>query len=244
MGRLDGKVAIVTGGSQGLGASAAEAMVREGAKVAVASRNLEALEQVATRLGPNALPVQLDVTDHAQWEQAVAATVETFGHLDCLVNNAGIANFNHIEDYTVEQWQQAIDVNLNSVFYGTKAALPALKRSSGGSIINVSSVAGFRAAPNLPGYVTTKFAVRGLTKSVALDLGAYAIRVNSIHPGAFHTPLTEGLDMSQRHVALKRGGEPWEFANLVVFLASDEAPFLTGAEIAIDGGEAAGRMKY
>lgn len=243
MARLDGKVALVTGGSQGLGESAAEALVREGAKVAVASRSLAALERVAERLGPNAIAVSLDVTDYEQWERAVATTVEAFGGLDCLVSNAGIANFNHIEDYTIEQWSTALDVNLNSVFYGTKAALPELKKSSGGSIINVSSVAGFRAAPNLPGYVTTKFAVRGLTKSVALDLGKYAIRVNSVHPGAFHTPLTDGLDMSQRHVALRRGGEPWEFANLVVFLASDEAPFLTGAEIAIDGGEAAGRMK-
>lgn len=243
MARMTGKVAFISGATKGLGEATAEAFVREGARVVLAARTAADVEAMARRLGDQTIAVTLDVTDYDAWQAAMARTEEAFGGLDVLVNNAGMADYGHIEDYTLEQWHRIVDVNLNGTFYGIKSAVPLLKRSGSAAIINVSSVAGFRAMEKLPGYVTTKFAVRGLTKEAALDLGPYGIRVNSVHPGTFHTPLTEGLPINQEHVALRRAGQPWELANLMLLLGSDESPFLTGAEIAIDGGEFAGRMK-
>lgn len=243
MGRMSGKIALITGGTKGLGLATAEAFVREGARVVVAARTEREVAETAERLGDNAVGVALDVTDYASWERAIQQTEDVFGGLDVLVNNAGTASYGHIETYSLEDWHHIVDVNLHGTFYGMKVAIPLLKRSGSSAIINVSSVAGFRAMEKIPAYVATKFAVRGLTKQAALDLAEYGIRVNSVHPGTFHTPLTENLPINQEHVAQRRAGEPWELANLMLLLGSDESPFITGAEIAIDGGEFAGRMK-
>lgn len=245
MARVSGKVALISGGARGMGASHARLLVQEGAKVVIGDLLDEDGAALAAELGDdNARYVHLDVTDYAQWEAAVAAATEAFGRLDVVVNNAGIANFGPIEDYTIEAWQKILDINLTGVFYGIKAAIPALKESGKGSIINISSTAGLQGYEALPGYNAAKFGVRGLTKNAALDLGRYNIRVNSVHPGVIRTPMTEELDTPQNHVALHRVGEPIELSNLVLFLASDESSFSTGAEFIADGGETAGLAHY
>ena len=245
MGRVSGKVAIVTGGARGIGAGVAKALVDEGAKVVVADILDDDGNALVETLGAdNARYIRLDVTDYEAWEQAVATTLEAFGRLDILVNNAGIANFAPIDQYSLDDWHKIVDINLHGVFYGIKACIPALKESGKGSIINLSSTAGLQGYEALPGYNATKFAVRGLTKNAALDLGRYNIRVNSVHPGSVRTPMTEGLDAKQSHVALHRIGEVEELAAMILFLASDESGYSTGAEFIADGGELAGLAHY
>ncbi|WP_353807722.1 glucose 1-dehydrogenase [Agromyces sp. SYSU T00194] len=244
MARVSGKVALISGGARGMGASHARLLVDEGAKVVIGDILDEDGEALAAELGDAVRYVHLDVTDYAQWEAAVAAAVESFGRLDIVVNNAGIANFGPIEDYTLDAWDLILKINLTGVFYGIKAAIPALKESGAGSIINVSSTAGLQGYEALPGYNAAKYGVRGLTKNAALDLGRYNIRVNSVHPGVIRTPMTEELDTPQSHVALHRVGEPIELSNLILFLASDESSFSTGAEFVADGGETAGLAHY
>ncbi|MRX44543.1 glucose 1-dehydrogenase [Agromyces kandeliae] len=245
MARVNGKVALISGGARGMGASHARLLVQEGAKVVIGDLLDDEGAALAAELGEaNARYVHLDVTDYAQWETAVATATEAFGRLDIVVNNAGIANFGPIEDYTIEAWQQILDINLTGVFYGIKSAIPALKESGAGSIINISSTAGLQGYEALPGYNAAKFGVRGLTKNAALDLGRYNIRVNSVHPGVIRTPMTESLETPQNHVALHRVGEPIELSNLILFLASDESSFSTGAEFVADGGETAGLAHY
>lgn len=199
-------------------------------------------KETAERIGSGALYVHLDVTSPKDWDAAVAAAVDTFGGLNVLVNNAGIVNFASIEEYTLEQWNSVISVNLTGTFNGIKAAIPALKTSKGGSIINVSSIAGLRGYEQIPGYTASKFGVRGLTKSAALDLGRHGIRVNSVHPGVISTPMTAGMTMDMSHVAISRMGHPGEVADLILYLASDESSFVTGAEFVIDGGDTAGTV--
>lgn len=244
MARVSGKVALISGGARGMGASHARLLVQEGAKVVIGDILDEPGQALASELGDAVRYVHLDVTDYSQWESAVKTAVDEFGGLDIVVNNAGIANFGPIEDYTLEAWDTIIAINLTGVFYGIKAAVPALKNSKAGSIINVSSTAGIQGYEALPGYNAAKFGVRGLTKNAALDLGRYNIRVNSVHPGVIRTPMTDELDTPQNHVALHRVGEPIELSNLVLFLASDESSFSTGAEFIADGGETAGLSHY
>jgi 3alpha(or 20beta)-hydroxysteroid dehydrogenase len=215
-------------------------MVAEGAKVVIGDLLDKDGEALAKELGPAAAYVHLDVTKPVDWEAAVATAVKTYGRLDVLVNNAGIANFGPIDEYSHADWEQVIAVNLTGTFNGIKAALPALKQAKGGSIINISSTAGIRGYPALPGYTAAKFGVRGLTKAVALDVGKYGIRANSVHPGVIRTPMTSEIPEDTRHVALDRTADPQEVANLVLFLASDESSFSTGAEFIADGGETAG----
>ncbi|TFD87979.1 SDR family oxidoreductase [Cryobacterium lactosi] len=244
MARVSGKVALVSGGARGLGAAMARRLVEEGAQVVIGDVLSEEGKDLAAELGEACRYVHLDVTRAQHWDAAVATAVDEFGGLDVLVNNAGIVNFGTVEEYTLESWNTIIAVNLTGVFLGIKAAVPVIIRSKAGSIINVSSTAGLQGYEALPGYVAAKFGVRGLTKAVALDLGKYNVRVNSVHPGAIATPMTAGLDLPQNHVALHRIGQATEVANLVLFLASDESSFSTGAEFLTDGGELSGLSHY
>ncbi|MDY0909934.1 glucose 1-dehydrogenase [Microbacterium sp. CFBP9034] len=244
MARVAGKVALISGGARGMGASHARLLVEEGAKVVLGDLLDAEGEALAAELGDAARYVHLDVTSYSDWETAVELAVREFGRLDVLVNNAGIANFGSIEEYTLDQWDKIIAINLTGVFYGIKAAIEPLKSSGKGSIINISSTAGIQGYEALPGYNAAKFGVRGLSKNAALDLGRYNIRVNSVHPGVIRTPMTDELDTPQSHVALHRVGEPIELSNLVLFLASDESSFSTGSEFIADGGETAGLAHY
>ena len=242
MGRLDGKVALISGGARGIGAAIAGRMLSEGAKVVVGDVLDEDGGKLASRLGDGVRYVHLDVTKPADWEQAVNEAVTAFGGLSILVNNAGIVNFGRIDEYAYEQWSRILDVNLTGVFNGIKAAAPALARAGAASVINISSIAGLRGYEQLSGYTASKFGVRGLTKSAALDLGGSGIRVNSVHPGVIQTPMTEGMTFDTGHVPLHRIGQPGDVADLVVYLAGDESSFVTGAEFVIDGGETAGTV--
>ncbi|WP_423184541.1 glucose 1-dehydrogenase [Arthrobacter sp. NyZ413] len=242
MERVIDKVALVSGGARGIGAAVASRLHGEGARVVIGDVLDEEGKDTAERMGSGAVYVHLDVTSPRDWEAAVGAAVDTFGGLHILVNNAGIVNFGPIEDYTLEQWNSVITVNLTGTFNGIKAAIPALKQSKGGSVINISSIAGIRGYEAIPGYTASKFGVRGLTKSAALDLGRYGIRVNSVHPGVISTPMTAGMEMDMSRVALNRQGHPGEIADLVLYLASNESSFVTGAEFVIDGGDTAGAV--
>ncbi len=244
---LQDKVALVTGASRGMGAATATRLVEEGANVVLADVLEDEGKQLADALGDRARFVRLDVSDEDAWVEAVAFAEREFGRLDVLVNNAGILSFSLIADLPREDFQRLIDVNQIGVFLGMKHGGPAIERAGGGSIVNVSSVEGLGGGALLMGYTATKFAVRGMTKAAAWELGSKGIRVNSIHPGAIRTPMVLGQDgMGEdgeqwigKRTALKRMGEPEEVAALACFLASEDASYLTGAEIAVDGGVAA-----
>ncbi|WP_139003373.1 SDR family NAD(P)-dependent oxidoreductase [Arthrobacter crystallopoietes] len=240
MGRVDGKVALVTGGAQGIGAAIGAKLSAEGAQVVLGDILDPAEFAVDDASGASWLCLRLDVTSSEDWASAVQETVKSFGGLDILVNNAGIVNFGTVGEYSRQQWDAVIAVNLTGVFLGMTSVVPALKERRGGSIINISSIAGIRGYEQLAGYTASKFGVRGLTKAAALDLGRDRIRVNSVHPGFIVTPMTESLTPSTSHVALDRVGQAEEVADLVLYLASDESTFVTGAEFVIDGGETAG----
>jgi 3alpha(or 20beta)-hydroxysteroid dehydrogenase len=243
--RLSGKVALVTGGARGIGAATARLMAREGAKVVIADRLETEGWSLAAGIGPAAAYVHLEVTEPEEWRAAVDFAVATFGRLDVLVNNAGIGSLGGADRLSREDWDKVIAVNLTGVFNGIQAAAPAMRKAGGGSIVNLSSVAGLAGYPGMAGYVAAKWGVRGLTKAAALDLAPDKIRVNSVHPGFTRTPMTAaGFQPGFGHVAMHRGGDPDEIARLVTFLASDEASFSTGAEFIADGGEAAGNAAF
>jgi 3alpha(or 20beta)-hydroxysteroid dehydrogenase len=238
--RLVGKVALISGAARGMGESHARAMVAHGAQVVLGDIADDAGRAVAEELGPSARYLHLDVTNRDDWAAAVAATLEAFGRLNVLVNNAGIMDFGPVDEYAPAQWDRVIAVNLTGVFNGISAASPALRAHAPSSIINISSVAGLRGYANTPGYTASKFGVRGLTKAAAVDLGAFGVRVNSVHPGAVSTAMTQDLDLQVARVPLRRVAAVEEISHLVVFLASDESSFCTGSEFVIDGGSTAG----
>jgi 3alpha(or 20beta)-hydroxysteroid dehydrogenase len=246
--RVAGKTALISGAARGMGASHARVLAEHGANVVIGDlledegRELAAKINMEfnTQLGRDvALSVHLDVTDAESWESAVSAAVDRFGGLDVLVNNAGIFTRGSVEEADVDEWRRTIDIDLTGNFLGMRAAVPAMK-ASGGSIINISSIAGLVGFRNRAAYAAAKWGVQGLTKTSALDLGPHGIRVNSVHPGSVRTPMTAGLERGFGQIPLGRDADVREISDLIVFLASDESSFMTGANIAIDGGETAG----
>jgi 3alpha(or 20beta)-hydroxysteroid dehydrogenase len=238
--KLDGEVALVSGGARGMGEAHCRALVAEGARVVVADILDEPGRALAKELGPDARFVHLDVTREQSWTDAVAAAATDFGSVSILVNNAGIANGAPLEQFSLEQWNAIIAVNLTGVFLGIRAVVPGMKSLRHGSIINISSVEGLRGEAYLHGYVASKFAVRGLTKSVAQELGPFGIRVNSVHPGFIETPMTAEFNSKQLQIPMHRGGTPDEVSRMIVFLAGSDSSYSTGAEFVVDGGMTAG----
>ena len=240
MGRVDDKVALISGGARGMGASHARLLVREGAKVVVGDILDDEGQAVADELGDAARFVHLDVTRPNQWKSAVATAVDAFGKLNVLVNNAGIANGNMLQLFELSEWQKIIDINLTGTFLGMQAAVEPMIAAGGGSIINISSVEGLRGSPGLYGYVASKWGVRGLAKAAALELATYGIRVNSVHPGYIRTPMTEGIPEDFLQIPLGRGADAIEVSMCVLYLSSDESSYSTGAEFVVDGGWSVG----
>ncbi len=238
--RLTGKVALVSGGARGMGASHVRTLAAEGAKVVSGDILDDEGDLVAKELGDSVRYVHLDVTQPDDWAAAVATAVNEFGGLHVLVNNAGIINVGTIEDYALSEWQRILDINLTGVFLGMRAAVKPMKEAGTGSIINISSIEGMAGTIGCHGYTATKFAVRGLTKSAAMELGPSGIRVNSIHPGLIKTPMTEWVPEDIFQTALGRIAQPKEVSNLVVYLASDDSSYSTGSEFVVDGGTTAG----
>jgi 3alpha(or 20beta)-hydroxysteroid dehydrogenase len=236
MGRVDGKVALISGGARNIGAASARMLVAEGAKVVIGDLLDEEGTALADELGEAARYVHLDVTSGDGWRSAVELTVSEFGTLNVLFNNAGIFNGGRLQRYETELWQQMLDVNLTGAFLGMRAAADAMIAAGGGSIINTSSIEGLRGTPWAHGYVASKWGLRGLTKSVALELAPQGIRVNSLHPGRISTPATDQMPDDMIPIPLGRPGQPEEVATFVVFLASDESSFATGSEFVMDGG--------
>lgn len=219
-----------------MGAAHARMLVGEGAKVVIGDILDDEGKALAVELGDAVRYVHLDVTEADQWDAAVATATSEFGLLNVLVNNAGIVALGTIGKFDMVKWQNVIDVNLTGTFLGMQASVAAMKAAGGGSIINVSSIEGLRGAAMVHPYVASKWAVRGLTKSAALELGPKQIRVNSIHPGFIRTPMTEHFPEDMLTIPLGRPGQPDEVSTFVVFLASDESRYATGAEFVMDGG--------
>ena len=240
MGRVEGKVAIISGGARGMGAAHARALVAEGGKVVIGDVLDDEGEALAEEIGDAARYVHLDVTKPDEWKKAAEVAVGEFGRLNVLVNNAGIVNGSTIENFDLDRWQQILDVNRTGTFLGIQAVVEPMKAAGGGSIMNISSVEGLRGSPWAHGYVATKWGVRGLAKSAALELAPHKIRVNSIHPGMIRTPMTENIPEDMVKTPLGRDADPEEVATFVLFLASDESSYMTGAELVVDGGFTAG----
>ena len=248
MGRMDGKVALISGGARGMGAIEARMFAREGAAVVIGDILDEEGEATAASIegdGGGCRYVHLDVTQEADWQAAVSEAVDRFGSLDVLVNNAGIGSSSfQIHEEPVELWDRTIDVNLKGVFLGTRATVPAMLDAGGGSIINISSQLGIVGVPyNGSAYQTSKGGVRIFTKAAALQYANRGIRVNSVHPGPIVTEMTragrddpERLSIMLARIPMGRYGEAEEVANAVLYLASDESSFVTGSEVVVDGG--------
>ncbi|MBV1864520.1 MAG: glucose 1-dehydrogenase [Rhodobacteraceae bacterium] len=246
MGRLQGKTALISGAASGMGAVEARIFAEQGAQVIVADvddAGARAVVQTITEAGGSAIAVHLDVSDAANWDKAIAEGVEAFGNINVLVNNAGILIMKPVQDTSEEEWDKIFSINAKGVFLGTKAVLNSMKASGSGSIINISSIYGLVGAPSAAAYQATKGAVRLLTKGTAVDYAPFNIRVNSIHPGVIATAMTDDL-LKDPEVAkallgttiMERSAQPEEVANAVLFLASDEASFMTGSEVVVDGG--------
>lgn len=252
MGRLDDKVALVSGGARGMGQSHCRLFASEGAKVMVADVLDDEGAVVAADIGANAVYQHLDVTSEDDWAAAIEVVMGTFGRLDVLVNNAGIAEPSPLADLTLESYRKVTEVNQTGVFLGMRSAIRPMIASGGGSIINISSIDGLIGMNNLTSYIASKWAVRGMTKTAAMELGPVGIRVNSIHPGFIRTHMGSSEVMtpeevhehleeySVRMAPMGRAGGPEEISRLALFLASDESSYSTGSEFVADGGYTAG----
>jgi 3alpha(or 20beta)-hydroxysteroid dehydrogenase len=240
MDRLKNKVILISGGARGQGAAEARLFVAEGARVVLGDVLESEGNQLAADLGKAAVFVRQDVTKEADWEQAVHAA-EAFGGLHGMVNNAGIYQPRTLMDTDTELFERHMRINQLGCFLGMKCVVPIMERSGGGSIVNISSVAGLRGSPGAIAYSATKWALRGMTKAAAIDLAPRRIRVNSVHPGPIDTEMLKVRTPEQNEARLQlvpmhRMGTADEVASLVLFLLSDESAYITGAEVAIDGG--------
>lgn len=237
LGRLAGKSALISGGASGMGAAEATKFVEEGARVVIGDINDELGQRFAEELGDAARYVHLDVRSEEEWAAAVVACEEHGGGpIDILVNNAGVLRRGALEETTLEDYRFTTDVMQVGVFLGMRAVAPSMRKAGGGAIVNISSTAGIIAFEGHMAYVAAKWAVRGMTKAAALDLADAKIRVNSIHPGDTETPMIADGFYETDIIPLKRFGQAEEIASLALFLASDEAKYITGAEHVIDGG--------
>ncbi|MEU6419587.1 glucose 1-dehydrogenase [Streptomyces spiralis] len=250
MGRLDGRVALISGGARGQGEAEARLFVAEGASVVIGDVLDEEGRKVAESLGAAARYVHLDVTQPEHWSAAVGVAVKEFGKLDALVNNAGIARYGALRDFPLADYLKVVQVNQVGVFLGMKAVVEAMSAAGGGTIVNISSAGGLAGVTGTTAYCATKFAVRGMTKVAAIELGPLGIRVNSVHPGGVDTPMNDqaadiDLDFSEdpnKKLPLGRIGRPEEVADMVLFLTSGESSYSTGSEFVLDGGMLAGPL--
>lgn len=252
MERVAGKTALVTGAASGIGAAAAKRLATEGARVALSDIDLDGVRAMAEEIGDAAIAIAHDVTDTDSWQAALSVTEAAFGRLDILVNSAGIALVGTVEETSLDDWRRVHAVDLDSVFLGCKFAVPLMAKSGSGSIINMSSIAGIIAGHNLAAYNSAKAGVRHLTKSVALHCARkqYGIRCNSVHPAFVDTSMLddimrpglshdEGMERFAAQVPLGRVGTTDDIAYAILYLASDESAFMTGAELILDGGASA-----
>lgn len=243
MGKLDGKVAIITGAAQGMGAAHAKLFVAEGAQVVITDIKVDEGEALAQSLGPDALFVKHNVASASDWADVVAQTKAKFGHIDILVNNAGITFAKRLQDISEDDYLKIFQINQLGTFLGVKAVAPEMVAQHAGSIVNISSLNGL--VGGAVGYTDTKFAVRGMTKAAALELAPSGVRVNSIHPGVIETPMisqpgTEAaVKAFAKAIPLRRIAKPEEVSKLVLFVASDDASYATGSEFVVDGGMSA-----
>jgi 3alpha(or 20beta)-hydroxysteroid dehydrogenase len=237
---LKGRTMIVTGGARGIGAAIAHAFVAEGARVVIADILDGEGKGLAEELGERAAYHHLDVTDEDQWQAVVAMAERTFGPVSVLVNNAGIVEFGRINEQSTDSFRRVMDINLYGAWLGMRTVLPSLRRADGGCVVNVSSTAGLMGYANIGAYVASKWALRGLTKTAALEFAPYGVRVHSVHPGPIRTPMVAGMDDSlTADQPIPRFGEPEEVARMVRFLVA-EATYSTGTEFVVDGGAVTG----
>lgn len=241
--RFHGKTAVVTGGASGIGAATVRRFVAEGANVVIADLQLDAAAQLATELGDQAIAHQLDVTNYDAVEALMAKAIENYGSLDIVFNNAGITSLGRVDDIGIDEWQRVIDVDLTAVFYGCRAAVPHMRAAGGGVIVNTASISGMFGDWGIAAYNAAKGGVMNLTRALAADHARDGIRVNAVCPGGVETAMTDALvgsrraqEQYRRLVPQARMGKPEEIASAVAFLASDDASYVNGHGLVVDGG--------
>jgi 3alpha(or 20beta)-hydroxysteroid dehydrogenase len=251
-GDLAGKVAIITGAARGQGAAAARRFIEEGARVVIADVLDDVGKELAESLGERAIYRHLDVSNEDDWSGVVDETVANHGGVDVLVNNAGILRFAALTEMPLADYRRIVDINQVGTFLGMRSAAKHMIKAGRGSIVNISSVEGLAGMPYLVAYTSTKFAIRGMSKVAALELGPHGIRVNSVHPGMIETDMVKDaagghdvdLSPAAKRIPLRRMGQPEDIAEVVLFLASDRSSYVTGAELAADGGATATHAFY